>query len=63
MDTVELLGELYERADALKLRLGIGDMILWRLASGGMPRPVRIGRWRFYSRREVDAWLLGRTDI
>jgi predicted DNA-binding transcriptional regulator AlpA len=59
MDTVNLSGELYERADALKRRLGVGDMTLWRLVGDGMPRPVKIGRWRFYSRREIDEWLLG----
>ena len=63
MDNLELRGELYERADVLKRRLGIGDMTLWRLASNGMPKPVRIGRWRFYPRNEVDAWLLHRTTI
>jgi predicted DNA-binding transcriptional regulator AlpA len=60
MDTVELSGELYERADALKARLGIGDMSLWRMASEGMPRPVKIGRWRFFPRGEVERWLLER---
>ena len=59
MDTL-LLGKLYERADTLKARLGIGDMTLWRFANGGMPKPVKIGRWRFYPRHEVDAWLLKR---
>jgi predicted DNA-binding transcriptional regulator AlpA len=60
METVELSGELYERADSLKLRLGIGDMSLWRLASDGMPKPLKIGRWRYFPRAEVDAWLLQR---
>jgi predicted DNA-binding transcriptional regulator AlpA len=63
MDTVELLGELYERADALKLRLGIGEMTLWRLVSDGMPKPLKIGRWRYYSRGQVDAWLVRRTAV
>jgi predicted DNA-binding transcriptional regulator AlpA len=62
MDTIELSGELYERADSLKDRLGIGDMTLWRLASEGMPKPVKIGRWRFYPRHEVDAWFLQGGD-
>jgi predicted DNA-binding transcriptional regulator AlpA len=61
MDTVELLGELYERADALKSRLGIGDVTLWRFENQGMPRPLKIGRWRFFPRKEVDKWLLGRN--
>jgi predicted DNA-binding transcriptional regulator AlpA len=61
MDIIVLAGELYERADALKARLGVGDMTLWRLGSGGMPKPLRIGRWRFYPRAEVDAWFLQRT--
>jgi predicted DNA-binding transcriptional regulator AlpA len=61
MYIVELSGELYERADALKLRLGIGDMTLWRLASDGMPKPIKIGRWRFFPRAEVDAWFLQRA--
>jgi hypothetical protein len=58
MDTVELSGELYERADALKRRLGIGDMTLWRLINTGALKPVRIGRWRFFARAKVDALLL-----
>ena len=61
MNTVDLDNELYERADTLKSRLGIGDMTLWRMANEGMPRPVKIGRWRYYSRHKVDAWFLRQT--
>jgi predicted DNA-binding transcriptional regulator AlpA len=61
VNTIRLSGELYERYDTLKARLGLGDMTLWRLANEGMPKPVRIGRWRFYRRNEVDAWFLQRT--
>jgi predicted DNA-binding transcriptional regulator AlpA len=60
MGTIELAGETYERADALKTRLGIADATLWRMTSEGMPSPVRIGRWRFYPRKEIDAWFLER---
>jgi predicted DNA-binding transcriptional regulator AlpA len=62
VNTVKLSGELYERADTLKTRLGVGDMTLWRLVNQqGMARPVKIGRWRFYRRDEVDAWFLQRA--
>lgn len=58
MSTIELAGELYERADVLKMRLGITEATLWRLGGEGMPSPVKIGRWRFYPRKQVDAWFL-----
>lgn len=61
METIELAGELYERADLLKGRLGIGNMSLWRMTNEGMPKPVKIGRWRYYWREEVDAWFRQRT--
>jgi predicted DNA-binding transcriptional regulator AlpA len=61
MDTVELSGKKYERADLLKSRLGVGDMSLRRFAREGMPRPVKIGKWRYYPRQEVEKWLLQRS--
>ena len=61
MNTIKLSGALYERADALKARLGVGDMTLWRLVNAGMAKPLKIGRWRFYRRDAVDAWFLQRT--
>jgi len=61
MNIVKLAGKQYERADSLRSRLGIGEMSLWRLVNEGMPKPVKIGRWRYFPLAAIDTWLLQRT--
>jgi predicted DNA-binding transcriptional regulator AlpA len=62
MQLIELAGRTYERADALKARLGVCEATLWRLVVEGMPKPVKIGRWRFYPRTDIDEWFAHRAE-
>lgn len=64
MRTVVIAGKVFEDAEALKNRLGFKEMTLWRsYAERGMPKPIKLGRNRYFDREAVDAWVLGQTTI
>jgi hypothetical protein len=60
MKTIEIAGRLLEDADSLKERIHIKEMALQRAISGGMPKPIYIGKKRWFDRHRVDNWLLTR---
>ena len=56
METIEIAGRLLEDANSLKIK----EMALQRAISGGMPKPIYIGKKRCFDRDKVDNWLLTR---
>lgn len=62
MKTIEIGGRLLEDSQVLMDRLGISRMSLWRLTERGLPKAIKIGKYRFYHREAVDDWLLSQTE-
>ena len=59
LKTIEIGGRLLEDVATLKERLGIAEMTLWRNCNErGMPRPIKLGKTRYFDRQAVDEWLL-----
>ena len=57
--TIEINGREFIRSDALKEKMGICESTLWQMMNKrGMPKPIKLGRRRFFDREAVDMWLL-----
>jgi predicted DNA-binding transcriptional regulator AlpA len=57
---IVLNGRVYENAASVKERLGIKEMTLWRsIAERGMPKPIKLGKSRYFDRELIDQWAVG----
>ena len=61
MEIVQLADRWLEDARTLRTRLGIKEMALRRAIADGMPKPVWIGKKRYFDRSRVDEWFLSRV--
>ena len=56
--TLEFLGRIHDSAEIIMERYGLDPMKLYRWTKKGLlPKPVKLGRNRFYPREEVDSRL------
>ena len=56
--SIKLQGQTYDAGELLIERYGISPMTLWRWVKRGLlPPPIRLGRKKYYERREVEARL------
>lgn len=60
--TIEVGGEVYEIAKALTARTGMSDFVIRRMMKKGMPKPVRIGRTRYFNSAKVDQWIIANAQ-
>ena len=57
-ETIELQGVIYDTSQILIERYAISAMTLWRWQKNGLlPRPIRLGRTKYFARAEVEARL------
>jgi predicted DNA-binding transcriptional regulator AlpA len=61
VNEVKIAGRTFEDATALTKRIGISDTGIRILQNEGLPKPIRIGRKRFWDKFQVDQWLLKRV--
>ena len=58
--SITLQGKTYDPGEVLIARYGISAMTLWRWTKRGLlPRPIKLGRFRYFARDEVEARLSG----
>jgi hypothetical protein len=55
--TIELAGRVYENVAALKVRIGISEWTIRNHVRGGMPKPIKIGRIRYFDKELVDLFF------
>lgn len=56
--TMTLQGIEHDHASIIMERYGIGQMTMWRWVKKGLlPKPVKLGRNRYFPRDAVDASL------
>jgi DNA-binding transcriptional MerR regulator len=56
--TIELQGMIYDTGQIIIERYGISPMTVWRWERRGLlPPPIKLGRTKYYERREVEARL------
>ena len=57
-ETLILRGQTFDSARVIQERYGLSAMSLVRWCrSGFLPKPIRLGRLRYYPREEIDACL------
>jgi predicted DNA-binding transcriptional regulator AlpA len=62
LNEIKIAGHLFEDANTLMARIGIkSDTGLRMMQREGMPKPIRVGRKRYWDRFQIDAWLLKRV--
>ena len=56
--SIELQGVIYDTGQMLIKRYGISKMTLWRWTKRGfLPKPLKLGRTKYYARDEVESRL------
>jgi hypothetical protein len=50
---------LLETQQELRKRLSLGEVAIASLVKRGMPKPIKLGRTRYFDREAVNAFLTG----
>lgn len=62
-EVVTIGGKQYENGPHLSNRTGMGDAALKSAMADGMPKPIRLGKRRFFDSELVDAFLMSRFKL